>query len=89
VTAAGTQRGEKRKEEKRRGEERSSAGAQRRLLLLEPMAARGRMSGRGPPAKRSGRDELSKTAKGSGNNSLLWAPGRGWDPGRRRGPGRD
>ena len=63
--------------------DRTGAGAQRRLLLLEPMAARGRMSGRGPQAKRSGRDEQSKTAKGSGNNSLLCAPGREGGRGRR------
>lgn len=28
--------------------------------MLEPMAARGRMSGRGPQAQRSGRDERSE-----------------------------
>ncbi len=55
--------------------ERGRAAA-RSLLFPEPMAARGRMSGRGPQAKRSGRDEQSKTAKGSGNSRLLAAGGR-------------
>ena len=64
--------------------DRGWLGGKRRLLLLEPMAARGRMSGRGPQAQRSGRDEQSKTAKGSSNSSLLFPTGRGRGPGRLR-----
>ncbi len=52
-------------------------GGKRRLVLLEPMAARGRMSGRGPQAQRSGRDEQSQTAKGSRNSRRLFPPAQG------------
>ena len=55
----------------------TGVGGKRRLVLLEPMAARGRMSGRGPQAQRSGRDEQSQTAKGSRNTSLLFSAGPG------------
>ena len=44
--------------------------AGRYYVCLKPVAARGRMSGRGPQAKRSGRDKLSKTAKGFRQHSI-------------------